>query len=315
VSTAPDVELRVDDLVRVAGVVRRSGISSIKLTGGDPALYGPLESAVHRLRTEADFDEVEIISRHPDIGQRAARLAECGVTQFNMSVDTLDAELHHEITGKPDHGAVLEALSACVVTGVPVKVNMVVMAGVNDAEVAELAGFCEDSGVRTLKLLDVIKDLDAGAESFAKRLARKRGSGVGDLYVPLEDITAQFAPGAAQVSVRTQGGLGHPMTVLSMSSGFEVVVKDSTAGAWYGDVCKGCPMFPCHDALMALRLTADLRLQFCLLREDITVRLDRMLHSDDGELEAVVTAALDTYASAMFRPSAALLPLTAPVAS
>jgi cyclic pyranopterin phosphate synthase len=52
-----------------------------------------------------------------------------------------------------------------------------------------------------------------------------------------------------------------------------VVFKDSRAGAWYGDICKDCVFFPCHDALMALRLTSDGRLQFCLLREDIAINL------------------------------------------
>jgi hypothetical protein len=73
------------------------------------------------------------------------------------------------------------------------------------------------------------------------------------------------------------GGLGHPMTVLAMPSGLEVVTKDSRAGLGTGDVCDGCPFFPCHDALMALRLTADRRLQFCLLREDVAVPLAEAL--------------------------------------
>jgi len=164
---AVTVDLAPDDLVRVATVVRRTGIGSIKLTGGDPALYEPLEETVLRLRRGAQFDEIEVISRHPLIGSRAADLAEAGVTQFNMSVDTLDPVLHHEICGVDDLPAVLDALGACVATGVPVKVNTVVMAGVNDHEVATLAAFCERVGVHTLKLLDVIKDLEAGTESFA----------------------------------------------------------------------------------------------------------------------------------------------------
>jgi len=275
ISTAATAELAADDLVRVATAVRRTGITGIKLTGGDPALYGPLEEVVRRLRQEAGFEEIEVISRHPLIGQRAAQLANCGVTQFNMSVDTLDPALHHEICGVDDLAAVLDALGACVATGVPVKVNTVVMAGVNGEELGALAAFCERLGVHTLKLLDVIKDLDAGAESFARRLAIKRGRTISDLYVPLDQVAAQFWQAAVSTERRTQGGLGHPMTVLTMPSGFEVVTKDSRAGAWYGEVCNGCPFFPCHDALMALRLTADRRLQFCLLREDITVPLAR----------------------------------------
>jgi hypothetical protein len=64
---------------------------------------------------------------------------------------------------------------------------------------------------------------------------------------------------------------------MTLASGFEVVLKDSRAGAWYGEVCKDCRFYPCHDALMALRLTADRRLQFCLLREEISVPLAQIL--------------------------------------
>lgn len=312
VATAAGAELPVDDLVRVGRAVRRAGVEGVKLTGGDPALYAPLEEAVRRLRQEAGFDDIEVISRHPLIGQRAAELTECGVTRFNMSIDTLDPGLHHEVCGVDDLPAVLGALAECVATGLPVKVNMVVMAGVNDAEVADLATFCERAGVETLKLLDVIRDLDSGSESFARRLALKRGRLVDDLYVPLDAVAAGFAGRAVRTETRTQGGLGHPMTALVMSSGFEVVLKDSRAGAWYGDVCNGCRFFPCHDALMALRLTADRRLQLCLLREDITVPLaDALAAGDDDHLVTLVDSAITAYTSARFQQPAPRLPTIA----
>lgn len=244
VATTAGMELKVDDLVAVAKVVRAAGISGIKLTGGDPALYGPLEDAVLRLRREAGFDEVEVISRHPLIGERAERLAELGVTQFTMSVDTLDKRLHHELCGVDDLPEVIGALRSCVKTGVPVKVNMVVMGGVNDGEVASLEGFCAMNGVRTLKLLDVIKDLDDGAESFARRLSSKRGKKLTELYVPLDTFADKFFAVAVNHEVRTQGGLGHPMVVVMLPSGLEVMLKDSRAGAWYGSVCTGCRFFP-----------------------------------------------------------------------
>lgn len=310
VATAASSELKVDDLISVAKVVRAAGITSIKLTGGDPALYSPLEDAVLRLKREAGFEEIEVISRHPMIGERAERLAALGVTQFNMSIDTLDKRLHHELCGVDDLPEVLGALGKCVRSGVPVKVNMVVMGGINDEEVPSLAGFCAMNGVRTLKLLDVIKDLDEGAESFARRLAIKRGKKLTELYVPLETFAERFSAVAVKHEVRTQGGLGHPMTVVTLPSGLEVMLKDSSAGAWYGSVCNGCPFFPCHDALMALRLTADLRLQFCLLREDNTVDLAECVH-DEGQLRTVIGEALEPYASAYFHGSAVTaLPLS-----
>src|SRR2546430_4485844 len=99
VATVPTAELVVDELVRVATVVRRTGVGGTKLTGGDPALYGPLEEAVRRLRQEAGFDEIEVISRHPLIGGRAAGFAGAGVAPFHISVGTPDPVLHHEVCG------------------------------------------------------------------------------------------------------------------------------------------------------------------------------------------------------------------------
>jgi cyclic pyranopterin phosphate synthase len=299
VATAAGAELAVDDLVDVAAVVREAGIPSIKLTGGDPALYKPLEEAVERLRDQAGFTDIEVISRHPRIGERAAPLAELGVTQFNMSLDTLDPTLHHELTGIDDHAAVVEALYACVATGIPVKVNMVVMAGVNDDQVVDLVDFCGDLGVHTLKLLDVIKDLDEGAESFARRLALKRGRQLEDLYTPLEYAVDSFIRHEVSRETRAQGGLGHPMTAITLDSGLEVLLKDSTEGSWYGSICRNCVFFPCHDALMALRLTADLRLQFCLLRGDNTIDLTEIVN-DQPALKATIREALLPYAGASF---------------
>ncbi len=303
VATESSAALDPDHLIAVATAVRAQGVDGIKLTGGDPALYEPLVDAVRRLRVEAGMREVEVISRHPRIGELAPALAEAGVTLFNVSLDTLDRELHREVCGVDDHVEVLAAIKACVATGVPVKVNVVVMSGINTSEIEQLVAFCEEAGVHSVKLLDIIKDLGEGTESFARRLEIKRGRKLDDLYVPLEDLAADLRGRAIDEQVVQQGGLGHPMTVLTMPSGTKVVIKDSTAGAWYGSVCRGCPLFPCHDALMALRLTADARLQFCLLREDVTVDLAPLLtQGDEAALAAQVEAAFEMYGEAYFRP-------------
>jgi GTP 3',8-cyclase len=60
--------------------------------------------------------------------------------------------------------------------------------------------------------------------------------------------------------------------------------------------------FPCHDALMALRLTADTRLQVCLLRSDLVTPLAKII-DDDEALSREIDAALNNYSSAWFRPS------------
>ena len=303
VSTDSGISIDPNDVLKVARVLRGQGIESVKLTGGEPALYGPLEEVVYRLRHDAGFREVEVISRHPKIGARARALKCAGVTQFNISLDTLDPSLHREICGVDDLKQILAALSECVATDIPCKVNTVVMAGVNESELSELAAYCDDTGVATLKFLDVISDLDAGKETFVKRLARRRRHTLRDLHVPLDMIRKKFEKLSLHMETYYQGDLGHPMTALTLQSGMKLVFKDSSFGAWYGPVCEGCKFFPCHDALMALRLTADLRLQFCLLGEHITVPLSEEVLACDIALEKTITHSLSQYSGVYFRKS------------
>jgi cyclic pyranopterin phosphate synthase len=298
-ATHHSAELTLDELIAVAATCRAYGIRSIKLTGGDPALWPPLVEAVKRLKTEAGYTDVQIISRHPLIGALAPELNKAGADLINVSLDTLNPDLHRAITGIGDLAEIIGAIHQVVACGLPVKINMVVMAGINDDEVEDLILFCEEAGVRELKLLDTISDLDAGKESFSKRLVRLQQKSLNDLHVPLSIMLPKLRARGISMRVSNQGGLGHPMTEIKMKTGLIVTVKDHNAGAWYGSICNGCRHFPCHDALMALRLTADLRLQFCLLREDVAIDLKSII-SDKTELQNVVGGALKVFGRATF---------------
>jgi cyclic pyranopterin phosphate synthase len=304
-ATGAGLEIDPTDLAFFVAVAGELGLHDVKLTGGDPALYSGLVQAVGMMRSLAAVHSIEVISRHPAIAPIAQQLAAGGVDLFNMSIDTIDRELHRRITGVDDLEQLIAALGTLVSTGVPVKVNTVVMDGVNDLELPSLITFCERMGVASLKLLDVIDDLDAGREFNRVRL-RRHGSveHLRELYTPLEGVASHLASLATDVTTLRQGGLGHPMTVFTLASGLQIIVKDATAGAWYGPMCTPCLHYPCHDALMALRLTADLRLQFCLLREDVTVDVADLIRERDGvRLSAVLTTALTEYELAEFHTS------------
>lgn len=306
ISTPPHRDIDPDTLVILARAFVLFGLREIKLTGGDPALWEPLAAIVPRLKKEAGMEHIEIISRHPQIGELASALALGGVDVINVSVDSLRPELHREITGVDDLPDVLYALEKCVDTGVSVKVNTVVLAGVNDAELEDIISYCEVRGVAILKFLDVIQDMGEGVESYGRRLRHLRRRTLPELYRPLGDLAEELRQRAVKVRQLQQGGLGHPMTSFRLSSGLDVVLKDHSAGAWYGSVCDSCHLYPCHDALMALRVTADLRLQFCLLRENVAVDLKPHLNGGFDTLARILGDALAVYDTADFHaPSVA----------
>jgi len=297
-STQASAAMSLDDIFILGTAFKAVGLTSIKLTGGDPALWDPLVDAVRILKKTLGMKPVEVISRHPSIGNRAEALSSVDTDVLNISLDTLRPECHKGITGRDDHSEILSAIDCCVQAGLDVKLNMVVMRDVNVHEVMDIVRYSERTGVRTLKLLDVIQDLDDDDESFVGRISET--ARLADLYTPLHiisDMLAEYVGNDGELAL--QGGLGHPMRKFQLPSGLCVLVKDHKAGAWYGSICQSCPSFPCHDALMALRVTADLRLQYCLLREDVAIDL-RPLFQDAEALNTALRNAISVFSEATF---------------
>lgn len=119
--TAPRAELTSDFVVAICSALRDLGIRDFKLTGGDPALWPPLVECVRRLKTEANIPKLEVISRHPSIGELASALRDAGADVVNVSIDTLKPALHRQITGIDDLKGVVEALRACVARVTPAR--------------------------------------------------------------------------------------------------------------------------------------------------------------------------------------------------
>ena len=110
--------------------------------------------------------------------------------------------------------------------------------------------------------------------SNAQRLEEVCSTTLHDLYCSLGYIIHELKKIAENNIIVTQGGLGHPMNKFTLSSGLEILIKDAGSGAWYGSECKDCVHYPCHDALMALRLTPDKKLQVCLLNDKNKIDFD-----------------------------------------
>lgn len=280
----------------------KQGGSFVKITGGEPAFWSPLVDFVYHLKHDIGVPQVHVISRHPLIGKLATQLAPAGLDLINISLDTLRPDLHYEITGKNDLKDMVLAIRKCVDSGIPVKINTVAMAGVNEGEIGDIIDFCERAGVRSLKLLDTIVDLNLGIKGNQSRLLHLRNKKLNDLYFPLNTIISSLRESAIKTCTLGQGDLGHPMLSITLSSSLEVIVKDHNAGAWHSSICQKCTHFPCHDALMALRLTADGRLQFCLLREDNDIDIKSHLEAGEESITKILRRVLEIYNEAIFYP-------------
>ena len=139
--------LTYEELTRVARVcVERFGLESIRITGGEPTVRAHLPVLVRSL---ADLGiDLAMTTNGATLSHLADDLARAGLRRVNISCDSLRPERFAEITRRDSLGAVLEGIDAAVAAGLdPVKVNCVLVRGVNDDEVLDFAAFGRSKGV------------------------------------------------------------------------------------------------------------------------------------------------------------------------
>jgi cyclic pyranopterin phosphate synthase len=143
---ARDALLNFDEIVRVAAVAASLGVSSLRLTGGEPLVRRGVVSLVARL-SELGFSDLSLTTNGLLLAPIAAGLAGAGLTRVNISCDSLRADRFPSIRRRGDLATVLSSMDAAEAAGLtPLKVNVVMLRGVNDDEILDFAAFARDTG-------------------------------------------------------------------------------------------------------------------------------------------------------------------------
>ncbi len=169
-----DRVLRFEEIARVARVlVQRFGIDSIRLTGGEPTVRADLVELVSMLAPLGA--DLSMTTNGATLVRHAEPLRAAGLRRVNVSLDTLRRDRFATLTRRDALSKVLAGIDAAVVAGFdPVKVNAVLMAGVNDDEIVDLARFGRERGV-TMRFIEYMP-LDAdGRWDGTEVVGRERG--------------------------------------------------------------------------------------------------------------------------------------------
>ena len=159
----PRAELLTDDeLIRLIRIgVELLGIREVRFTGGEPLLRRGLERVVEAVASLRPRPDLSMTTNGIGLDKRAHALADAGLNRINVSLDTVDAQQFEQITRRDRHADVLAGLRAAVEAGLgPVKVNSVLLHGVNDDEAVPLLRFCIEHGYH-LRFIEQMP-LDAG---------------------------------------------------------------------------------------------------------------------------------------------------------
>jgi GTP 3',8-cyclase len=137
--------LRTDEIVRIARVAASAGITTFRLTGGEPLLRQDVVDVVRELaQLEGPHGPVEIAMTTNGIRlpEFLPGLIDAGLARLNISIDTLRRDRFHALTRRDRLDDVLAGIAAAAASGLrPLKLNAVAMRGVNDDELVELVEF------------------------------------------------------------------------------------------------------------------------------------------------------------------------------
>jgi cyclic pyranopterin phosphate synthase len=143
----PDL-LTDDELVRLIGLaVTRLGITEVRFTGGEPLLRRGLPDLVASVAQLRPRPEMSLTTNGIGLARLAAPLRAAGLDRINVSLDTLTPRIFMQLARRDRLADVLAGLASAAAAGlVPVKVNAVLMRGINDHEAAPLLRYCLDHG-------------------------------------------------------------------------------------------------------------------------------------------------------------------------
>ncbi len=183
----------IEEIVRAAVSL---SVTKVRLTGGEPLVRRGIDELVRRLRGIEGVEELAMTTNGARLAEYAEALKEAGLDRLNVSLDTLDPEKFRRITRIGELRDTLDGLDAARRAGFErIKLNTVLMGGVNDDEIAEIAALAKDGAfdVRFIELMPIGECTDWDRRRFlpAERVLeylpkgeRVPSDGVAELWRP-----------------------------------------------------------------------------------------------------------------------------------
>ncbi len=236
-------QLTVDEIVRVVEAAARGGVQRVRLTGGEPLVHPHIVEIVRRIAAIPGIEDLSLTTNAMLLERLAAPLAQAGLRRINVSLDTLDAGKFKSMTRGGDIARVWKGLAAAERAGLaPLKLNTVIVRGLNDDELGPLARLTIENEwhLRFIELMPIgnVQDWGAGFPAVDGR------------YMPVQDMHAALAGFGLEAAPGPAGN--GPARTYRIPGALGTVGFISPLGEHF---CQGCNR---------LRLTSDGKLRPCL---------------------------------------------------
>lgn len=136
--------LTYEEFLRLAALFAQCGIDTVRVTGGEPLVRKNVAQLVAGLKAIPGIRKVTMTTNGILLAQQLPALLATGLDSVNISLDTLRPAVFRQITARDEFAAVQAGLQAALESGIPVKLNCVPQAGVNEGELEDLAALAEN---------------------------------------------------------------------------------------------------------------------------------------------------------------------------
>ncbi|HHL45474.1 MAG TPA: GTP 3',8-cyclase MoaA [Gammaproteobacteria bacterium] len=258
--------LSYEELTRLIRLFSELGVSKVRFTGGEPLMRRDMVELVRQVAALPGIHDLSLSTNAHLLEQHALTLRESGVSRVNISLDTLDPVTFADITRGGELAVVLRGIDAALAAGMqPVKLNMVIMKGINDHEIEAMLDFAVGRGA-DLRFIETMPIGTAGRDGAASH------------YYPASKVLERVRKQCGEDLVAVKGAKGAgPANYYQIGAG---PVRIGVISAMSRHFCEGCNR---------VRLTAKGELVLCLGQED-TVPLGMALRQ--GWSDAQLTRAI-----------------------
>jgi cyclic pyranopterin phosphate synthase len=259
-------EMTPDEIYRVAKVAASIGVQKIRLSGGEPLIRDDIIEIVEKI-SSIGFKDIALTTNGTLLGKYAEQLKAAGLNRANVSFDTLNPETYRFITKRDYIKSAKEGIMKAAEVGLyPVKVNMVVMKGINHYEIWDMFQFCKENDA-ILQLIELLKTDNCPDNGFY------------DEYHFNMDVVEEELAKIAD-NIKTRHFMQDRKKYFVEGGEIEVVKPmDNT------QFCKNCTR---------IRITPEGKIKPCLLRNDNLVDLLKpmRLGQSDDELKKLFLKAI-----------------------
>lgn len=210
-----------DEIVYLARIFCGMGVTKLRLSGGEPLLRADIVELVRSLSEVRGMECLALTTNGSFLKNLAKPLSEAGLKRINISLDSLDEKNFSKMTLKNSFREVLLGLDEALHLGFPVKINVVVMKGMNDHEMDAFLDFAVTSGVEEVRFIEFMPLCGTGWKPqyvfSLQPIIRKIKERDGAVPIPIPHETGSVAK---SFIIRRQGKMGRVGFITTLSNPF-----------------------------------------------------------------------------------------------